>query len=115
MKREFVCIVCPKSCDLTVEESGGAMHISGNGCKRGIAFAEEETRDPQRILTSTVKLTTGALLPVRSRGTVRRSDLRACVESLKSITLAPPIEIGQVVAEDVGRCGVAVVAADRAY
>ena len=32
MKKEFVCIVCPNSCHLTVEEKDGELKVSGNRC-----------------------------------------------------------------------------------
>ena len=99
MKREFVCIVCPKSCELSAEEFAGVLNVSGNQCERGIAFAVEEVYNPQRVLTTTVRLTTGGLLPVRSKGSVKQGELKALVERLKSVEATPPIVIGQIIAD----------------
>ena len=115
MKREFVCIVCPQSCELTVEECTGNLHVAGNRCERGITFAEQEVYDPQRILTTTVKLTTGGLLPVRSRGTIKKRELRTLVRKLKTAVVAPPIKIGQTIVASFGENDIDIVAADSAW
>ena len=114
MKREFVCIVCPQSCELTVEECTSGLQVAGNQCGRGITFAEQEVYDPQRILTTTVKLTTGGLLPVRSRGTVKKRELRTLVEKLKTTVVEPPIKIGQTIAASFGENDIDIIAADSA-
>ena len=112
MKHELVCIACPKSCELSIDEYCGKLQISGNQCERGIAFAERETNDPQRILTTTVKLTTGGLLPVRSDRTVKKGELKMLVQRLKTITAVPPVEIGQVIVAGVGENSVDIIASD---
>ena len=114
MKREFVCIVCPKSCEITAEEDNGALRVTGNECEHGILFAEQEVYNPQRILTTTVKLATGELLPVRSRGTVKKSELKTLIGQLKNIIVVPPVEIGQVIVPSIGENSVEIVAADAA-
>jgi CxxC motif-containing protein len=114
MKREFVCIVCPQSCELTVEDYSGNMDVAGNQCGQGITFAEREVCDPQRILTTTVKLTTGGLLPVRSRGAVKKGEMRVLVEKLKTTVVEPPIKIGQTIVASFGENAVDIVATDSA-
>ena len=111
---EIACIVCPISCVLTVEKRNGTLQISGEQCPRGAAFAEQEIHDPKRILTTTVKLTNGGLLPVRSSGTVKKTELKALVNKLKQITIVPPVEIGQIIIPAIGEVAVDIVATDNA-
>ena len=107
---QFVCVVCPEGCDLSVDIYGDSPKVTGNKCDRGIAFARQEVYDPQRVLTTTVKLSSGGLLPVRSRGTVKKDELRMLVETLKSTTADPPIEIGQLILSFVGEASVDIIA-----
>ena len=50
-KTEKICIGCPAGChlEITVREDG-SLQIAGNTCRRGIAYAENEMRDPRRVL-----------------------------------------------------------------
>lgn len=85
MSKELACIVCPKSCVLNVVETAGDIYVSGNQCKRGFVFAEQELTDPQRILTTTIKLTNGELMPVRSTKPLSKSEYGVLVEKLRLI------------------------------
>ena len=40
--KNLICIVCPNGCRLHVAEDGT---VSGQGCKRGVAFAQQELQD----------------------------------------------------------------------
>ena len=78
MKKEIICTVCPRGCAITVEGADGkVLSIEGNGCKRGLAFAESEFTAPVRLLTSTVRVAgrDGELLPVRTRTPILRDKL----------------------------------------
>ena len=49
-------------CPLTVElENGAVTAVTGNTCPRGDAYARKEVTNPTRIVTSTVRVTGGAL------------------------------------------------------
>ncbi|MDR0629633.1 MAG: DUF1667 domain-containing protein [Treponema sp.] len=52
----LTCIVCPIGCSLQVTpEPRGVegLAITGNGCQRGVAYAQEEVRSPKRVVTAT--------------------------------------------------------------
>lgn len=57
--RSLTCIVCPMGCPLKVEEGPlgadglAALTVTGNNCSRGPVYAEEEIRDPKRVVTAT--------------------------------------------------------------
>ena len=113
MKREIVCIVCPLGCLLTTSEKDGVLQVTGNNCDKGIHFAEKETYDPERTLTTTVKLTTGGLLPVRSRGMVKKGEIINLVAKLSSLEITPPVSIGQIIIKGLGENSVDIIATDK--
>ena len=39
MKRELVCIICPRGCRLTVEGEVGNLTVTGNACPKGKQYA----------------------------------------------------------------------------
>ena len=68
MKKELICVECPKGCSLDADiENGKVVSVSGNKCPRGEEYALSEIENPRRILTSSV-LCEGLeirMLPVR--------------------------------------------------
>ena len=106
-KGVVTCTLCPTGCQVRYNEALG--EYEGNKCKRGAAFAEQERVNPQRILTTTVKVAnrkTGDgdycrvnLLPVRSAEPVSKQSLPQLVQELREITVEPPVKCGDVVAE----------------
>ena len=112
MKRELICIVCPKGCRLNVVFDGKQIiSVVGNTCKRGADYAESEYTDPRRSVTTTVTCDNGAQLPVKTEGTIRKEDVIECVMTLKSVVAKTPIRIGDVIVEDI--CGAKIIAASN--
>jgi len=112
MKKEFICIVCPVSCSLTVEEADGLLTVKGNQCKRGRNFGENEFRNPQRMLTTTMKIAGGTVkrLPVISTDEVPKEKLFELVRELYGMTLQSPVKRGDVVVKNIGNTGVDIIA-----
>lgn len=111
--RELTCIGCPMGCALTVTLDGGAVTaVAGNTCPRGDAYARKEVTHPTRIVTSTVRVTGGALPAVscKTRTDVPKDRIFAVVRALKDVEVPAPVAIGQVLLEDAAGTGVAVVA-----
>jgi CxxC motif-containing protein len=102
--RELVCFVCPNSCRLVVIEKNNELKVYNNRCPLGIDFARREINDPERTLTSTIKIDGGELplVSVRSNNPVKRYELRDLIKQLDSITISAPISIGQVVMRNMG-------------
>lgn len=114
--RNLTCIVCPRGCDLAVEfnDDGSIKSISGNGCKRGITYAENECTHPVRTVTTTVRCADGRIVPVKTAAPIPKERV---FEAMKEINAARPegkISIGDVIIEDVCGTGVPVVAAANA-
>ncbi len=78
------CILCPNGCRLTYEKDGS---ISGNKCKRGIQYAQQERTDPMRTLTLTVRTQNGTLVPARTAEPVPRAKLMEALSALQRVVL----------------------------
>lgn len=104
MQKTLTCIICPVGCEITVTGTGDAIEkIEGNECKRGCQYATDEYIDPRRILTTTVKIK-GHKLPVvsvRSDKPLPQNMIFNCIEELKKVSIQAPVEIGQVVIENI--------------
>ena len=59
------------------------------------------------------RLTMDALLPVRSRGMVKKGELRVLFEKLKATVAEPLIKIGKTIVASVGESAVDIVAMDN--
>ena len=55
-KREFTCIVCPVGCHLTVTSEDDQYKVTGNTCKRGENYAQQEMIAPKRNIASTIRV-----------------------------------------------------------
>lgn len=113
MKKEIICTVCPRGCTITVEGGDGkVLSITGNGCKRGLAFAESEFLVPVRLLTTTVRVAgrENELLPVRTRTPILRDKLFDCMQAIRDVTVTLPVKQHDVILADVCGTGVDVIA-----
>lgn len=114
--KEMTCIQCPIGCRLKVEMDGkNITSIEGNNCGRGVKYAEEEVKDPRRIVCSTVSLEggDGSMLSVKTAGSVPKSSIFMVMEDIKKISVEAPIEIGQLIKENIGNTGVGLVATEN--
>lgn len=109
--KELVCIVCPKGCRLRVDEENGYL-VSGNSCIRGAEYGKNEILNPTRVLTSTVKMEGGLYrrCPVKTNKAVPKGKLFNIMNALNAITLTAPVQVGQVVIENVCGTGADVIA-----
>jgi CxxC motif-containing protein len=97
---------------LFVERDGGAVRVANNGCSRGVEFAVKELNDPERTLTSTVKVLKGEfpLVSVRSDGPVKKTELLSLIRQLDTLTVEAPINAGQTLISGAGINRVNIVA-----
>ncbi len=112
-KREFVCIGCPLGCNVTVELDGTEIkNITGNTCPRGADYVTKELTDPRRIVTSLVRVTDGELpvVSVKTASDIPKDKIRDCIRALKDVELPAPVQVGDVVLENVCGTGINVVA-----
>jgi CxxC motif-containing protein len=112
MKKSIVCFICPNSCVLTITEDGTNLQIENNRCPRGIDFVQKELSDPERTLTSTVRVLNGMLplVSVRSDRQVKKAELKGLIRQLDVLTVSAPVKSGQVIVRELGRNRVTIIA-----
>jgi CxxC motif-containing protein len=107
---ELICIVCPRGCHLTVDETNGYA-VSGQGCSRGEAYGKAELQNPVRVLTSSVPIS-GALYrrcPVKTASAIPKRLIFDAKAALDGIRLQSPVASGQVVVENVCGPGIPII------
>ncbi len=111
--KEMICIRCPLGCHLKVEREGANFRVSGNTCKRGEEYGEQEMRCPMRVVTSSVRVSGGVrpVCAVRTAASVPKASIAQVLREIAFIRPQAPVVIGQVLAEDVAGTGVRLVAA----
>jgi CxxC motif-containing protein len=113
MKKEMVCIGCPMGCYLTVDYVGRTIRdVSGNRCKVGLDYAEKEVSNPERTLTTTVKVKRGdlPLVSVRTNKPIPKSRIWDAMNLLAKVEVEAPIKIGESIIENIFNTGVNIVA-----
>ena len=103
MEREFVCIICPNSCQLKVEYEGKTIKkIAGAQCSKGEAFVKNEITNPLRVFTGSVLIENGnfSLVSVKTPVPIPKKYLKKIGEITRHLKVKAPIEIGRVVAKD---------------
>ena len=101
MEREFVCIICPNSCQLKVEYEGKTIKkIVGAQCPKGEAFVKNEITNPLRVFTGSVLIENGnfSLVSVKTPVPIPKKYLKKIGEITRRIKVEAPVEIGKVVA-----------------
>ncbi len=100
--KELICIVCPKGCHLTVDEENGYA-VSGNHCPRGEEYGKNEVIAPKRTITSTVKINGGLYprMPVKTDKPIPKELIFDAMKLLDAVELTAPVNVGDVVIENV--------------
>jgi CxxC motif-containing protein len=108
----MVCFICPKSCFLSVQEVNGEIRVEGNHCLRGIEFARKEHGDPERILTSTMRVNNGTLplVSIRSENPVKKAELINLIKHFDVLSIDAPISNGQTLFSGIGQNKVNIIA-----
>ncbi|MGD2066821.1 MAG: DUF1667 domain-containing protein [Candidatus Bathyarchaeota archaeon] len=113
MKKEIICIGCPMGCYLTVDYDKKTVHnVSGNRCKVGLEYAEKEISNPERTLTSTIRVKNGhlPLVSVRTNKPLPKSRIFDTMNLLAKIEIEAPVRIGDEIVENLFGIGVNIVA-----
>lgn len=109
----ITCIVCPMGCPLVVTKVEDGYKVEGNTCKRGEKYGVEELTNPKRVITTTVKLKGSYLnlLPVKTSDSIPKGMIFEIMEVLDKIEVKSPINVGDVIVENVLDTGVNIVSA----
>ena len=97
---KLICIICPRGCHLSVDDN---MQVSGNFCKRGAVYAIKELTQPERTITSTVKVINGDLerVSVRTSKPIPKAKINEIMEEIRKVEVVAPLPINSVVLENV--------------
>ena len=112
MEHQITCINCPVGCRMQVTvEDGTVVSVTGNTCKRGVAYAQQECVAPQRMVTAVVTVQ-GRKTPVsvKTRTPIPKSRIFDCMQQLAQTQVHAPVHMGDVVCADVCGTGVDVIA-----
>jgi len=111
--REVVCVLCPLGCKIRIEldEEGNILSVSGNRCPRGKKYAEDEIKDPKRVVTTSVKVLSGELplASVKTDGPIPKKYIFELMKILKDVKVKAPVNIGDVVVRNIFKTNVNVV------
>lgn len=107
--KEFICIVCPRGCHISVDEN---MNVTGNTCPRGKEYAINEMTHPTRMITSTVAIESPELrrLPVMTSAPIPKDRIFDVMEEINKVRAKAPVKIHDVVISNVLGLGVDIIA-----
>ncbi len=111
-ERDLICIVCPMGCHISVKTDGSSIvSVTGNTCPRGEAYARKEVTNPERTVTTTVRVANRPqMLSVKTASDIPKNRIMDCIAALKDISVNAPVHIGDVILEDAAGTGVNIVA-----
>jgi CxxC motif-containing protein len=112
MTREFICILCPYGCGLTVELTGTEIQgISGNRCERGRQYARQEAIRPMRVITSLMRSQDRAKpFSVKTDIPIPKTCFFDCVNLIRQTRPKAPIHCGDIILRNILDTGANVVA-----
>ena len=103
MYREFICIICPNGCQISVEYEGtNIKNIKGDECPKGKEYVKNEITNPLRVFTGSVLVENGdfSLVSVKTPSPISKKYLKKIGEITRQIKVEAPVEIGQIVASN---------------
>lgn len=110
MKKQLTCIICPRGCSLTVDTDVNPVSVSGHSCPRGEAYGIAECTNPVRTVTSVLRISNrkDEAVSVKTSVPVKKQDIFAVMEKIRSTQVVAPVHIGDVLIRDV--CGADILA-----
>ena len=112
-QKSIICISCPLGCNLTVEYNDKAIiSVLGNACNRGPKYAGKEVFSPERVVTSTVKITGTSipLLPVKTDCSISKEKMFDVMKEIFTIQVEAPIKRGSIICKNICGSGANLVA-----
>ncbi|MBO0412498.1 MULTISPECIES: DUF1667 domain-containing protein [Enterococcus] len=108
--KNFICIMCPKGCHLTVDENND-YQVSGYSCNKGVKYGKAEATNPVRVVTSTVIVDGGSghLCSVKTADGIPKKAVLAAMKEINKVQLQAPVKIGDIAIKNLLDTGVDVV------
>ena len=106
--KELICIVCPNSCQLSLDENG---NVIGNKCPRGKKFFENELTCPKRTLQTTVKtiFKDVRVISVKTNVEVNKDLIPDIMKELNNFVLDHRVSYGETIIENILDSGANIV------
>ena len=103
MKKNMICIICPKGCSLEADVVGSKITVSGNACTRGAKYALDEIKNPMRTVTAVMRVEgrENTMVSVKTDLPIPKDKIFELMELIKSKKLSAPIENGQVICDNI--------------
>ena len=102
MIKTLTCIECPLGCEIEVSiENNKVVSVKGNTCLRGKIYAENEVVCPKRVITSTVRSSSGKMIAVKTDKTVKKEETFNVMKKINSILITSPVKLGDVLYKNI--------------
>ena len=103
MKKNLVCIICPRGCALEAEINGNTVCVTGNACPKGKEYAVNECTNPVRTVTATVRVSNrpNTMVSVKTDTPVPKDTMMQVMAHLRNTQVEAPVAIGDVVLENI--------------
>lgn len=95
--KELICIVCPRGCHMSADETSGS--VTGNFCKRGETYAHTELYRPMRTLTATVRLDGAHIRRAPCKTVIPKEAIPDVMDRLRGVTINAPVKLGDTILE----------------
>ena len=97
---------------MSVTGSYKEIYVENNTCDKGLEFAKKELINPERILTSTIRVNYGILplVSIRSDKPVKKKEIKTLIKHLDGIVVSAPIIKDQVLVSELGENKVNILA-----
>ncbi len=115
MKRNMICIICPRGCSLCAEIHTDQITVTGNACPRGREYAVTECINPVRTVTATVRVLNrcNTMASVKTSTPVAKDKMMDVMRVLRETQIKAPVHIGDVILKDI--CDSDIVATKAVY
>lgn len=104
MKRELTCIICPVGCELSiVVDDNTVKSITGNKCKKGVAYGSQEMTNPMRTIASSALVVGGELelVSVRVTQPIPKAQIFNVMNEIKKVRVKAPVRTGDIIISNV--------------
>ena len=102
MKKELICIICPRGCTLTVDTDKDPVEVSGNACPKGAQYGHDEVLNPTRTVTSIVRVANreDTMVSVKTSCPIPKENIFDVMENIRAASVDAPVKIGDVIIHD---------------
>lgn len=110
MKKQMICINCPRGCQLEVDLE--TKEVTGNFCPRGKEYALNEITCPKRTLTSTMQVINGdvKMVSIRTDKPIDKNLLFQAMDEINKKVVSAPINIGDILINNICSTNVNIIA-----